>query len=108
MEREIKTITTPSGAQVVLKAWITGAEARALKSVYYSGLKAGGGQSTKSAPEIMQEMEDLAFKTVIVSIDGSTENILERVLAMKNSDYQASRDAVNAVKDGDSDEKKSS
>lgn len=108
MERETKTIKTPSGAEVVLKTWISGAEARALKLVYYGGLKVGGGQSTKSGAEIMAELEDMAFKTVIVSINGSSENILETILAMKVEDYQAVLDAVNAVKDGITEEKKSS
>jgi len=101
MERETKQITTPFGKKiVVLVTYLTGREKRALTNVYLkSGLSFNiADQDVKGfKSDVLEEAENLAWKTVIVSIDGKTEAIIETVLDMRSEDYQFIVNAVNEV-----------
>lgn len=101
MDRDTLTITTPvANKVVVLKSYITGREKRALTNIFLTGelqfstdakdikgLKAG----------LVEQAEDLAFRTVIVSIDGKTEDIVNSVLNLPAQDYSYIVKAVNDI-----------
>ena len=96
--RETLELITPSGSKVVLKAWITGREKRALRQPYFQNIKIGGaGVSDQIGGEIVDQIEDLTIQTLIISIDGKTDGILDTVLEMKEKDYQSVIDKINEI-----------
>ena len=108
-------ITTPVGNhKVVLKAWLTGREQRKLTSVFLKdiNIKAGGAPGQLPSMEglkgsIIEEAENLYLETVVVSINGSKEKIVDTILDMHKKDYQFIVSEVNKVaKDEDFEEKK--
>lgn len=111
MERETKKITTPIGKQVVeMKTYLTGREKRALTNIYLKGnlsFNLDDKDIKGFKGDILEEAENFAWKTVIVSIDGKTENIVDTILDMRAEDYQAIVKAVNEiVSDSDFTQKK--
>lgn len=98
MERETKSITTPNGIEVVLKTYITGREKRDLNaSIIGSGVAVSSdGQVTGLSGELVNKRQDAAISAVVVSVNGSTENVLDTILDLKSEDYDA---VVSAVSD---------
>jgi hypothetical protein len=102
-DRPQKTITTPSGSVIVLKEYLTGREKRALTNIFIGkGLSVSESGVQGLDASVINAGQDLAFTTIIVSIDGNTENIVERVLDMRSSDYEAVVKAINEIT-GDAD-----
>lgn len=105
MEREIKKIATPSGIQIEYRTYLIGKEKRSLANIYLQGglsFDKTGNDIKGLNSNIVDESQNLLWKTVIVSIDGSSDNIAERILDMRAKDYDflcALCDAVNADKD---------
>lgn len=94
MNRETRTIITPVGKhKVVLKSWITGREKRALLKPFTDNIEVSVGEQgksefkTKEASSVIEKAANLVIETIIVSIDGKTEGILDLVLDMRNKDY---------------------
>ena len=92
---DTKTITTPvKEHKVVVKEWISGKEYEEIQKPI-TGVKMlvnlmGKDQSVKSeinVGEVTQESTDIAIKTVVVSIDGETKDIIEAVKSMNKKDY---------------------
>ncbi|MDD5068490.1 MAG: hypothetical protein PHN89_02740 [Candidatus Pacebacteria bacterium] len=96
--RPTKKIKTPigtdgSGHEVEIKEWIIGSEVEYIEEPLYDMVSGNAGIEGK--PEIktgnvsrqITESNHRAITTFVVSIDGSTENILERVLKMRQEDY---------------------
>jgi hypothetical protein len=100
MERETKEITLPvSNKVVVLKSYLIGREKRALTNIFFGkGLNVNleGGVSGLDAASI-EAAQELAWNTVIVSVDGKTDDIVNSILDLRSEDYQAVTEAVNAV-----------
>lgn len=102
MERQTKTITTPVGKiEVVLYEWLTGGEKRALTSIFLKDVdietRGTTPKFTGLKGSIVEEAENLAIETIVVSIGGNKENKLEGVLAMHARDYQFIVDAINKI-----------
>ena|SRR3989344_4719987 len=107
MDRETKTITTPIGNRVVeLKAYLIGREKRAINNAYLQGKSLSFNMEENEVRGIegslVERAEDIALRTVIVSIDGKTDgaegfNLVEEILNMHSADYAAIVAAVNAV-----------
>jgi len=110
MERETKTITTPIGKQeVVIKTYLTGGEKRALTDVYLnSGMKFDVETSNVKDLDlsIVNKAQDVAWETVIVSIAGSSENIIKNILDMRSDDTDFITKSVNEITADPSTEKK--
>lgn len=104
MERETKEISTPSGAKVVVKTYLTGREANAVKEVMYKLMKldisSGEAAAKEITGEFMLNQEYKLLETLIVSIGGSKEGIMENLLDMRNEDYQAVITEVNKIYQG--------
>ncbi len=114
MERETIAITTPLDKRtVVLKSYITGREQRALTNVFLQNMSdlnidpAGKDVSVKKvSPAMVDEADNLAWKTVVVSIDGHSDgelvdgkqfSIVDEILDMKLQDYNFVADKVKEV-----------
>ena len=105
---ETKIVKTPvDKIEVELKTFITGREKRALKSVFLKGMKVEmDGDKPKSVPVDMEKLtadaEDIAFTTVVVSVNGVKEKIVDAILDMNSKDSDFVIAEVNKVtKDDD-------
>lgn len=115
MERETKEITTPIGNnKVVLKAWLTGRERREIRSVLldnvnFSAGSKGADQEGDLQPDyeikgsILEEAQNKAMETVVISIDGVAENIVDTLLDMRDTDFEFVSEEINKIT-GDTDE----
>lgn len=95
--------TTVDGHELVVHEWLTAREAREIRGVTFRHLKIGmeqgegpGGAITNSpslkdydAGAVERETDELTIKSAVVSFDGATENILDRLLDGPDHIYQA-------------------
>ena len=95
MERETITIKTPiSGTILILNTYLTGREKRALTNIYLTGdmeFDTEEGKVKKMDYSLIDKAQDLAFKTIIVSIDGKIEgeiSIIETILDLREDDMK--------------------
>ncbi len=110
MNRETISVTTPAGAVIVLNAYVTGREKRSITNIFF--------QKELSEAAQYNQAEDLALKTIIVSIDGKKEgdqvdgkpfSIIDAVLSMKASETKFIISKVNEISsEKASEEKKTS
>lgn len=89
---ETKTIETPvEKHRVEVKLWLTGGDRRALRSVYTENaqieMKGEVPEIKNISGSLVDKAEDKSIEIMIVSIDGNKENILKRVLEMRDEDY---------------------
>jgi hypothetical protein len=91
MERETKTISLPSGKEVVLKSYLNARERNEYRNVFFSnfkiGLEAKGPEVKEVSGDVMVKAEEKLIESAVVSFDGSSENILSRLLDGKPEDY---------------------
>lgn len=104
-ERGTHEVQTSGGHTVVLNNYITGREQRAIQDVFLTKIQVGNiagkpelGASAFEASTI-NEAQDVAIRTVVVSLDGSSENILERILDLPSDQSGEIIAAVNEVTD---------
>lgn len=102
MERETKTITTPSGIAVVIYTYLTGGEMRdmqrvLLKDVEIKDVANPTPDMTGFKAGTMLEAQDYLLGALIVSVGGQTENKVKCVLDMRHNDTQFILDALNAI-----------
>lgn len=96
-------LKTPSGEHtVVLKPWFTGADIRDNRR-YIMTLK---DREEMSGPEVIEVAENQLIKLIVLSLDGSDENILERILKMRSNDYEFIIEKVNEASSDGLDKKK--
>lgn len=100
-ERETKTVSLPSGTQVVLKTYLTARENMAIDKVLMQGAKvrtvAGNAVIEDMDISAVQESEKESIKQLVVSVNGSAENNLERILDFSLDDYNALIAEINTV-----------
>lgn len=114
--RPTKEITTPIGNhKVVIKSFVTGREKRSFIAVFLGDGKLSVNPSNMEAqnvdvkPNLIQQADELVLKTVVVSVDGSSEDVVNRVLDMHGADYDFVKAAVDEVaKDSEFSKKKQS
>ena len=91
----------------MLQAWINGREKRALRKPFLEEMKISMSDGVPKTDdiktsELIEKAEDMAITTIIVSINGSTENILKTILDMKEKDYSFVIEEINKIS-GDAD-----
>lgn len=105
MERETKIVTSPSGNKIELKTYITGREKRELTNIYFES-KIDYNAETKDVKgfnaAIVDKAQDLAFRLIIVSIDGKKDgadgfSVVSAILDMRSADYEFIVAEVNKV-----------
>jgi hypothetical protein len=76
---------------VTLKEYLTGREKRAVKNALWTGksmkIKDGKGESDPVPMEDIDASTNRTIELMVVAIDGKTDNILDRVLDMRDRDY---------------------
>lgn len=111
MNRETKTIHTPkANAKIEIKTYLTGRERRQLTDVY---LKKGldinpDTHEVKGVnAELINEAQNTAWEIVVVSIDGETTDIINKILDMHSLDTEFITAEVNKITENkDFEEKK--
>jgi hypothetical protein len=119
MNRETKTIKTPTGHEVVLNAYVTGRERRALTNVYLSGGLDFNFDSKNVKgldATLIDKAQNLAWNTVVVSFNGKKDgdvfegkafSIVDAILDLPDVDTQFIIKAVNEItSDKDFEQKK--
>lgn len=103
--RETRSFTTPGGHAIVLNSYLTGRESNVIKQVLYDDLKMNmqdaqnGNVAMENLPSsFVVKQEEKAIELVIVSLDNSTENVVERILDLPLDEYNAIVDEVNKVR----------
>lgn len=109
MERETREITTPiDNHKVVIKTYLTGREYREIENVFLSQAKvnSGGEQTGSFDGSIVKVAEDKLIEQSIISIDGATDDLLNKALDFKNADFAFLVGQLNEMKYGDISDKK--
>ena len=103
MNRETITVVTPvESKEVVLKAWITGREKREITASYLDSASVGTDmKNVKISAETVQKLQDKTFELIVVSVAGSTDNIVESILDMRSGDYDFIVAELNKVTGGE-------
>jgi hypothetical protein len=103
--RETQSFATPGGHTVVINAYISGRESNAIKQVLYDDLKMNmkdaqnGAVAMDDLPSsFVVKQEEKAIELIVVSIDGSSEDVIQRVLDLPVAEYNAIVEEVNKVR----------
>ena len=122
-KRDTTTVKLPiSGETVIMKSWLTGRERRMINKVTLGDddslevdvdQEKSSGQKIKfkDPSQLLNEMENIAIKTIVVSIGEITEEnkVLEAVLDLREGDFDFIIDELEKVsKDADGKKKKNS
>lgn len=105
MERETKKITTPSGIDVEMKTYITGGESREISNVYLEGVSVSVDENGKTNSPVINaaqssKAQDKSIEILVVSVGGKKENVLSEVLNLRNEDFKAVVDELDAIQNG--------
>lgn len=100
MDREQKTIGIGQH-KFVIKTYATAREAQAIQSVYFKGLKV---EVAGSAPKINDldpgvhfEAQAEMIRQMVVSMDGSADNLIERCKDLRSEEYDELVAAVDEL-----------
>ena len=93
MKAPTQKITTPSGIEIEIKEWITGAEAEHIDAALYAGVdmkpdRAGEMHFGKFNGQAITDQTHREIETFVVSVAGKTEGILEAVTGLPEDDYE--------------------
>lgn len=99
---EVKEIICPkSGTKVVLKEYLTGRERRELSTLLMKDNKM---EIEDEKPKIeglnvttFNNFQDKTIEGYVVSINGETENILDKVLDLPEQDFKFIQDQINEL-----------
>lgn len=107
MEREtIELITPIGGDKVLVKKWLTGGESERLQEIFLDKYESNFNDlDDKGNPKVniplsgktIIEARHRTIETMILSINGKKENILQTVLDMRTEDYTFINDELNKI-----------
>lgn len=89
--RESIEVTTAGGVKAVLNSYITGGEKRKIAEYYLNAI-----EGATNAQRVLGA-EDLTLSIVMVSLNGSSEEILARLLALPSSDMEEITEKVKEI-----------
>jgi len=92
---ETKVLELPSGKKATLKAYITGADKRANRRLILSL-----GETDTNRADVLEAVENKNIEQIVLELDGTKENIVERVVGLPAADYEAILEAVAEVVSG--------
>lgn len=78
---ETKKITTPAGYTAEIKGYLSGRDQREFRKTLVS-------MDDLSKAQNLENVENTIITTCVISLDDSTENVLERCLDLPSQDYQ--------------------
>ena len=101
MERTTHEITTPGGFKVVVKDYLTGREVNAvLTDLFKSQEISADDKSPKLSMLVGIQRNVKLIETAVISLDGSTENLADRLQDLPSKDYTAILTEVKGLADG--------
>lgn len=106
---QTRSITTPGGVEVVLKASITGGEDEDIQAVLEDSLDVDADQAggrVKIPGSVLRSMRHAALNIVVISVGGAKDDILNRLRSLSREDYKLVCDTVDEVTEGISAAKK--
>lgn len=111
--RETVEFSTKSGKnKAVLNTYLTRRERRAIKNAMFGGkeISVDGKSDVKASisMEATDVAEDKTFELVIVELNGSKENILERMLELPDDEASEIKDKIDELTNPVEDPKKAS
>jgi len=93
--RDTYTIKTKiSGAEVVLRKWITGKQREEINAPLLSAVRVraniGGGETEMSEgmAEAIRQSEHREIEAFVVSVNGQTDNVVDAVLSLPEQDTE--------------------
>lgn len=109
-DRDTFELVTPlKEHKVILRSWINGRESQAIDNAMFSGIGTTGDGKTlrpKISGSMLADQENKALELIVVSVDGNSTKVVDKVLDMRKQDYEAVVKEVQRVVDGDIPEKK--
>ena len=105
VDRQTISFTTPAGNAIVLYAYLTGREVTELKSAQFSSVKmkmSDPASKKFDAPNfdgsivVTKELEEM--KKFVVSLNGDTDNPVEKLLDLPSTEYEAVFAEVEKIK----------
>ena len=94
---DTQELKTPSGEHTILaKSYLIGEDRRASRRMLLKLADEGKSRTVEG----IEEAENSLMLQVVIQIDGSSENIVERVLKMRIADYDFVMDLVNEIASG--------
>ena len=109
MERETLKLETPLKKELVIKTYMTAKERNEIKRTFLEGVKIDPNQTSQEAEairmneldaSIMLQAERKTIEQLVVSYDGSLENILERLDESRPEEYDFVVTELNKVTKG--------
>jgi hypothetical protein len=102
MTNEDRTVKTPNGHSVVLKGYLTGADAERIQEpILTAGGESLAGGAMKIDGKALLESRHKLLEVAVKSLDDSSENIVQRALELPRDDYEfilAEADKVASAK----------
>lgn len=94
MNRETKIFSTPEGNhKLVVNTFITFGENRQIRDIFLD--------EKLTDSEKFNKAQDLTFKTLIVSIDESTEDVVSKIMSMSKVDGDFVTEQMTIITKGD-------
>jgi hypothetical protein len=93
-DRPTREFKTAGGHTVILNDYITGEENRQIRSIYIKALRKPEAQD-EAATEF--EADNKAIELSVASVDGSTDNVVQRVLDLPLADFKEVVAEVQAI-----------
>ena len=99
MDRPTHEITTPAGKVVILKDYITARERNEIRSVVAADVTMieGVAHLKEIKAGLLDAAERKVIETIVTSYEGSTENIVDRLLDASPEEYDFVRDEANKI-----------
>jgi len=94
--QDTKKVQTPNGHSLTVKAYLTGEDKRANRRIALAL------ESNKdNVADGIDKLEDSLITQIVIDLDGSNENIVERVLKLPSDDYDLLINTVNDIQEGE-------
>jgi hypothetical protein len=104
MDRETKKFNTPNGAEIEIKAFITGGEARQIQGVFLEGMEMNieNGETKMNGLKggVVNKAQDKTIELLVCSVNGKKENILDSVLNLRKEDFDFVIQEINKITEG--------
>jgi len=102
----MEIITKQSEAKIVFKTDLTGGEYQDIQDITMSAIQVTGEDSIQMQGSSLADVRNKKIETLVVSVNGETAGVLEKVRALPASDYNEVLAKVEELFNGLSNEKK--
>jgi hypothetical protein len=102
MDRPTHELTTANGHTVVLHDYLTGGERQYISEPLLQGtdISLQDGKLGTMSAAVITAANNRTIEKMVVSLDGSAENVLSRVLDLREEDFQEIVTAINTITEG--------